>query len=413
MSDRVATDIAVIGGGISGLASALRLASEGREVLVIDPDIDAGGTSYGSAGTIADYAVLPVGTPDVLRNLPSLLLDSDSPLSIRKAALFSLAPWLLRFAWQSLPGNCRRNAERLARLLSEVPAGWSGLLAEIGAEDLMQHRGCLYLYASRPAFDRAAGDIAVRSRFQVAQELLSADETAALEPALPRFEGGSVYFPNAAHLSDPGALMRRLKDTAAKRGVTFLDAAARTLDRTPEGVSIACGPQEVRARTVVIAAGAHSKALARQAGDALPLDTERGYHVEFDMEAPPLSRPVCPTASGFYLIPMSGRLRAAGTVELGGLKAPPSAHRIAFLEERARAVFPALGKPNRTWLGFRPSMPDSVPVIRPSKGGNDIILAFGHGHLGLTMAPVTARIVSDLVAKRQGGQGTTSSGSKG
>jgi len=400
MSERITTDIAVIGGGISGLASALRLASEGREVLVIDPDIDAGGTSYGSAGTIADYAVLPVGTPAVLRNLPSLLFDQDSPLSIRKAALVTLAPWLMRFAWQSLPGNCLRNTERIARLLSEVPSGWSDLLSEIGAGDLVQHKGCLYLYASRSAFDRAAGDVAVRNRFQVAQELLSAEETAALEPALPLFEGGSVFFPNASHLNDPGALMRRLKDTSVQRGVAFLDTAALSLARTSAGVSVFCNRQEVRAKTVVVATGAHSKVLARQAGDALPLDTERGYHVEFDMEAPPLSRPVCPTASGFYLIPMSGRLRAAGTVELGGLKAPPSASRLAFLEERARAVFPALGKPDRTWLGFRPSMPDSVPVIRASKGGSDIILAFGHGHLGLTMAPVTARIVSDLVAKR-------------
>jgi D-amino-acid dehydrogenase len=167
------------------------------------------------------------------------------------------------------------------------------------------------------------------------------------------------------------------------------------------GVRISAAPFDIDAKTVVIAAGARSKTLAAQAGDRVPLETERGYHVEFDMETPPVSRPVCPTSKGFYLVPMAGRLRVAGTVELGGLSAPANPRRIALLERGAKAIFPEFGKPDRTWLGFRPSMPDSVPVIGPSRGGSDIILAFGHGHLGLTLAAVTARIVGDLVAKRK------------
>ena len=154
---------------------------------------------------------------------------------------------------------------------------------------------------------------------------------------------------------------------------------------------------------MVIAAGAHSRALAAQAGDRVPLDTERGYHVEWDMDAPRLTRPTCPTARGFYLCPMAGRLRVAGTVELGGLTAPPSPHRIARLVEGARAIFPDLGEPDRDWMGFRPSMPDSLPVIGPSRGGAEVIHAFGHGHLGVTLAPVTARIVADLIAGRDAG----------
>ncbi|MFZ1339929.1 MAG: FAD-binding oxidoreductase, partial [Paracoccaceae bacterium] len=155
------------------------------------------------------------------------------------------------------------------------------------------------------------------------------------------------------------------------------------------------------ARRVIIAAGAHSRDLAAQAGDRVPLETERGYHVEWDMAEPRLTRPSCPTARGFYLCPMDGRLRAAGTVELGGLTAPPSRHRIARLVEGVRSLFPDLPEtPDRSWLGFRPSLPDSLPVIGPSQGGADVIHAFGHGHLGVTMAPVTARIVADLVAGR-------------
>jgi D-hydroxyproline dehydrogenase len=141
------------------------------------------------------------------------------------------------------------------------------------------------------------------------------------------------------------------------------------------------------AARVVLAAGAHSRALALQAGDRVPLETERGYHLEWDMDAPLLSRPCCPTTRGFYLCPMTGRLRVAGTVELGGLTAPPSPHRLARLEQGARAIFPQLGPPDREWMGFRPSLPDSLPVIGPSRAGAEVIHAYGHGHIGLTLAP--------------------------
>jgi D-amino-acid dehydrogenase len=144
----------------------------------------------------------------------------------------------------------------------------------------------------------------------------------------------------------------------------------------------------------------HGRSSLRQAGDRIPLDTERGYHVEWDMDRPLLKRPTCPTARGFYFCPMAGRLRVAGTVELGGLHLPPSPHRVRKLVEGARAFFPGLGTPDRDWMGFRPSLPDSLPVIGPSRGGGDVIHAFGHGHLGVTLAPVTAAIVAALVSRR-------------
>jgi D-amino-acid dehydrogenase len=185
---------------------------------------------------------------------------------------------------------------------------------------------------------------------------------------------------------------------AKATGVEFVKARAERIERIGQHVRVSSPSLNLTAKTVVIAAGAHSKSLAAQAGDRVPLDTERGYHIEFDMETPIISRPVSPAARGFYLIPMAGRLRVAGTVELGGLSAPANPRRLALLERGANAIFAGLGKPNRTWLGFRPSMPDSVPVIRASRGGRNVILAFGHGHLGLTLAPVTARMISQIIA---------------
>jgi D-amino-acid dehydrogenase len=196
-------------------------------------------------------------------------------------------------------------------------------------------------------------------------------------------------------------MVAHLAEAVMQAGVPHHKAHVEKLERTSGGVRVTAEGLSLTAKRVVIAAGAHSRALARMAGDRVPLDTERGYHLEWDMPDPCLTRPVSPTSRGFYLCPMTGRLRVGGTVELGGLTAPPSPHRLKVLEDGARHFFPDLPAPDRSWMGFRPSMPDSVPVIGPSRRGGDILHAYGHGHLGLTLAPVTARIIADLVAGRQ------------
>ena len=396
MSAPIKVEIAVIGAGVVGLAVAQRLQAAGREVVLIDPADPGSGASYGNAGTIADYAVMPVGTPDVLRNLPSLLFDRNSPLSIRRAALPSLAPWLLRFARQSLPAAAKRNSEALAVLLADACDSWKRLVDEIGGALILQQRGCLYLYQTKAAFQAAAADMAYRRGFGIKVEMISPAELAVLEPGLPPVEGGAAFFPGAVFLNDPGRMMGLLA-----AGIPHIRARVDWLGRRDGGVFLAGDGLQMQAGRVVIAAGAHSKTLARMAGDRVPLDTERGYHLEWDMKVPRLSRPACPTSAGFYLCPMEGRLRAAGTVELGGLEAGPSRHRLDRLLEGARGVFPDLGPPDREWMGFRPSMPDSLPVIGYSNSGTEIIHAFGHGHIGVTLAPITGRIVADLVAGRE------------
>jgi D-hydroxyproline dehydrogenase len=394
------TEIAILGAGVVGLAIAERLIAEGRDVTLVDPGDPGMGASYGNAGTIADYAVMPVGSPDVLRHLPSLLFDRNSPLAIRRAALPSLMPWLLRFARQSLPGPTRANAAAIARLVTGACPDWEALADRIGGADILQRRGCLYMYESAASYRAAGSDMAFRRGLGISVDLIGPDDLARMEPALPQVEGGAAFFPKAVFLSDPGRMVRLLSE-AVQRKAPVIRAAATGLQRDASGVVVTGDGLHLRARRVVIAAGAHSRALARAAGDRVPLDTERGYHVEWDMGEPRLSRPTCPSTRGFYLCPMTGRLRVAGTVELGGLTAPPSPHRIAKLIAGARAIFPDLGEPSRTWMGFRPSMPDSVPVIGPSQGGAEILHAYGHGHIGLTLAPITARLVADVIGGRK------------
>ena len=398
------SNIAIIGGGVIGLAIAERLAAEGREVTLIDPNppgptISPSAASYGNAGTIADYAILPVGTPDVLKNLPSLLFDKNSPLAIRRAALPALLPWLIRFALQSLPGPAERNARTIAALMSTATADWLALGTRLGGGDILKKRGCLYVYETAAAFRAAEKDMAFRRSLGVTVDLIDPATLRQMEPALPEVEGGAAFFPKAVFLNDPGRMVGLLGAEVAARAET-VTAHVETLERQGDGILLTGPGLRLKAARVVIAAGAHSRRLAAMAGDRLPLDTERGYHVEWDMPTPPVTRPTCPTSRGFYLCPMEGRLRVAGTVELGGLTAPPSPHRIAKLLEGARQIFPDLPTPSRDWMGFRPSMPDSVPVIGPSRAGAEVIHAFGHGHLGVSLAPVTARIVADLIAGR-------------
>lgn len=396
MTDHITTEIAVLGAGVVGLAIAEALIAAGHDVTLVDPNTPGMGASYGNAGTIADYAVMPVGTPDVLRNLPSLLFDKTSPLAIRRAALPSLMPWLMRFAWQSLPGPTARNAAAIAGLLTGAAPLWQALAERIGGAAILQHRGCLYLYETASAYRAAGTDMASRRTHGITVDLIGPQELAQMEPGLPGVDGGAAFFPKAVFLSDPGQMVGLLARKVLEKA-DFRQTRAGRLTRQIDGIIVEGPGLRLHARRVIIAAGAHSRALAAQAGDKVPLDTERGYHVEWDMAQPRLSRPACPTSRGFYLCPMTGRLRVAGTVELGGLTAPPSPHRIAKLIEGARAIFPDLPEPSRDWMGFRPSMPDSVPVIGPSRAGPEVIHAYGHGHIGLTLAPITAQIIAGLV----------------
>jgi glycine/D-amino acid oxidase-like deaminating enzyme len=393
------SEIAVVGAGVVGLSVALRLQTAGHAVTLIAPEDLGDGASYGNAGAIADYAVMPIGSPEVLRNLPQLLFNRDSPLAIRRAAIPSLAPWLLRFARQSLPAATQRNATAIAALLAESVGEWHALADQIGGQDVMVQRGSFYFFETEREMAAGRSGLKIQQGYGIKAELIDRDALYQMEPGLPANAAvGAVLFPNTISMTDPGTMIRHLIAATQAAGVQRVFGQITALSRGADGVTLSGPGVHLRAKTVVIAAGAHSRPLARAAGDRVPLDTERGYHLEFDMDTPPLTRSATPVSRGFYFFPMRGRLRVAGTVELGGLHAPPSPRRLAVLERGARAIFPDLPPPARSWMGFRPSLPDSRPVIGPSRIGRDVIYAFGHGHLGLTMAPITARLVAEIIA---------------
>ena len=390
-------EIAIIGAGIIGLASALHLTSAGREVMVIDQGDPGMGTSFGNAATIAPYAVTPVGHPNILTSLPSLLFSKDSPLSIRWQALPSLAPWLMRFTRECSATRTRANAASIAQLVKQAVPEWTSLAAEAGVSKFLHAKGCIYAYHKPDLTALTGWPARLRAEHGVRSEVLSEAEVAKLEPNLPGMTGGGVFFPDAVHIDDPAAMTMALAAAVEKRKGEIRRAKITRLTSLEGGKIRLEGPAfSLEARKVVIAAGAWAKPLAAQIGDHIPLETERGYHLEFICDKPLLSRPVSPIEFGFYLTPLGNRLRAAGTVELGGLAAPPNPKRLAFIEERVRRLFPQLGPAQSTWLGFRPSLPDSLPVIGASSKNPSVIYAFGHGHIGMTLGAVTGRMIKEI-----------------
>lgn len=392
-------EVVVAGAGAIGLCVALQLRNAGREVLLVDRDEPGEGASRGNAGVLANYECVPLGTPSVLKSLPQLLFAANSPLSISLSALPTLSPWLLRFARCSSESRARAHAATLATLLNNSIPAYEPLIDQAGAQPVLRREGALHLFRDEPDFKAARWEQDLRAAMGIRQTPLDRRDLESLEPSLPATYTRGMLFPDAAHLLDPLQLMRQLAQAFRSSGGTIMRGEISSVRPSGQHVSLTGENVQLRARTAVIALGAWSTRLTQQLGDRIPLETERGYHVEFPTDAPLLNRPVCPLELGFYLTPMQGRLRAAGTVELSNIRRGPNPRRLQLIEQSTRRLFPDLPAARSTWLGFRPSLPDSLPVIGRSPRVRDVIYAFGHGHLGVTLAAETGRIVADLIAR--------------
>ena len=273
-------DIVVLGGGVIGLSIALRMLNAGREVVLIDPEEPGTGTSFGNAGTVAEYAVLPVGSPEIIRQLPSLLFNKNSPIAIKRSAILSLCPWLIRFLYQSMPKNTARNAQAIASLLQGSRIRWEELSRQIGGKSILKTDGNIYLYNSNELLDAGIKDINKRKKLGLNAEILNIDELKKLEPNLNLSEGGASYFPDGAYMSDPGKMIKLILDATIDKGCQIIRQAATRIERTREGVKVHLEDQSTMlTKQLIVATGAYSKKFAKQVGDNIPLDTERGYHL--------------------------------------------------------------------------------------------------------------------------------------
>ena len=408
-SNPVSRHVAVIGAGAVGAATAIELQRDGHRVTLIDPGPPGGeqAASYGNGCWLSTMSVIPPAGPGTWRKVPGYLRDPLGPLSIRWRYLPRAAPWLARYlaaGWTE--ARVLTAARALQPLLAEAPALHRRLAEAAGVGGLIEQNGLMYIYPDRAAFEAEAMAFRVRAAVGVRWLELDADELRQREPALDRRYGFGVLVEGAGHCRDPGAYVAALADLAVREGARHVRARATGFriegDRL-RAVETDDGP--IPCDAAIVCAGARSKVLARAAGDRVPLESERGYHAVLADPAVGPRIPLMPSDGKMAITMTATGLRCAGQVEIAGLVAAPDWRRSAILRDHLLRTFPGLPRDLPAervtiWMGHRPSLPDGLPCLGPSRATADITYAFGHGHIGLVASARTGRIVAQLVGGR-------------
>jgi D-amino-acid dehydrogenase len=395
------TDVAVVGGGIVGLATALACLARGMTVTLVDPGGIRNATSYGNAGVISRGSLFPVAAPGLLKKLPRYALNRENAIRVDYGSLLSVAPWLLAFIRRCNEASWREAAAALDPLCAASYDEHWRVAGEIGARDLIIRRGWMKLYRTEEAFAGTALEREILSQYKVGFEVIDGAELPQFEPALKRRFARAIWHTETGSVLDPGGLVQAYETAARARGVTFVQAKAANIVEDGDRAKVLLeGGGEVRAATVVVATGPASHDLTRAMGYRFPLAAERGYHRHFiDAGEHRLTRPIYDTGGSYIVAPMNAGLRVLSGVELARRDAPPNHAQIDAVEAEARQTL-AVGAAVEPgpWHGSRPSTPDGLPVIGRAPRHPHVVFAFGHGHIGLSTGPITGRVVSEVIA---------------
>ena len=395
--------VAVIGTGIVGVCSAAWLQRDGHTVTFVDPREAGEACSFGNAGSLSPSACLPVGMPGMWKKAPAWLLDPLGPLTIRWWYLPVVTPWLARFIGYSSPAEVVRIATAMRGLLTPIFEAYGPLLEHAGAQDLVRRSGCLYVYSSRETAKQWQWGMNLRRSLGVDLRDVEEDELVALEPDLRgKFRFGLLAPENGSTL-DPSKLVKAIHAQCVRDGARTTKASVTGFERSGKRVSALRldSGESLACDGVVVAGGAWSAKLAGELGTRVPLETQRGYHVTVASSNLELRHTIMALEHNLMINPMAMGLRLAGSVEFAGLKAPPNYDRAGVLLAKGRELFPHLDASRTTeWMGHRPCLPDSLPVIGPAPGTDNAWLAFGHGHVGMCGGAVTGREIAHLVAGR-------------
>jgi len=397
-SPHFAHDIAVVGAGIIGVACALQLARQGHRVVVIDQQEPGRGASFGNAGHLATEQVFPIADLSILKRLPAMLMDPMGPLRLDWKYMPRALPWFMRLLLNLRPAPFQRTVAGIRALNESSLDAWQRLLSGIARPDLLKEDGSLLVF-ERPDSQPAIEAVLARMRQQqVPVDFWQANAVREAAPQLSEGIRGGLFFPRTGHFLDPFRVVGELVNAAKASGVQFLKQRVDGGQLTEHGVSLITDQGRVSSRQVLIACGAHSaKLTAALTGKKVPLDTERGYHLMLPLELERLPFAVTSLERKFIMTPMAEGLRLAGTVEFAGLDQPPSMERAWQLHRLSKGLFrrELNAEAATPWMGFRPSLPDSLPIIDRVCDGK-VLLAFGHQHLGLTQAAVTAELIAQL-----------------
>ena len=390
--------IGVIGAGIQGVCNALFLQKKGYNVTLFDRDEPGNlSASYGNAGHFSSYASLALNRPDVLTDVPSMLLSATGPLALRWNYVPKMIPWFLKFILNCSKKKMMHTAKYTHQILDLALPAFDELFDEVDISGLVEKKGIMYVWNDQNLASREL-EISIRKEIGVEQQILTPKEIHDLEPNIKPFYHGGVYYSYARHARNPKKILLKLFDNFLKKDGKFLKINIQSLNIEEEKPILKSEVQSFSFDKVVIACGAFSKKLTDNLNEKIPLDTERGYHVHFKDCEHLISRPVVFANRGFGITPMEQGLRVVGTVEFGGLNNPLSKSRIRNLINGAKYMLDGLPEHEDEWLGFRPSLPDFLPVIGPSKNYKNVFYCFGHNHLGWTLGAISGKIISKMIA---------------
>ncbi len=395
--------IIVIGAGIVGVSAAIWLQRKGNMVTLVDKSAPGEGTSHGNAGVLAACSVVPVTAPGLIAKGPKLLMDANFPLFVQWSYFPRLAPWLFKYLSHANDKDSRRIASGLEPLTYDAVAQHTALIKDTNAASWLQKSDYSFAYTSRAAFEMDSYTWGLRREAGFVPELIEGDAVQRMEPMLSDDIGLLAVMQEHGFVGDPGAYVKALAGVFETEGGTVKQAAVKDVTLSNGKVSsIETDSGTMQCDKVILAAGVWSKKLTDKLGIKIPMETERGYHIEFKEPSAQLRNPVMVASGKFVATSMDGGLRCAGIVEFGGLDAGPSPKPLALLEKVARQSFPTLEFSKiETWLGHRPAPADSLPLIGEI-GQTGVITAFGHHHIGLTSGPKTGRLVADLLSPQGG-----------
>ena len=391
--------VVVVGSGIIGISAGLALQQADFRVRIVDREGPSQKASEGNAGAFALADIVPLATPGIMRAAPGWLLDPLGPLSIRPSYVFSIAPWLMKFWRASWSDRFPSLMKAQAELMSLSRSALDRQAQQYGGEPLLRRAGQLRLYDGRDTFRASSSYWQACEEYGITHDLLgSSREIEEIQPGLSTKFQYAGYTPDWLNVSDPKQWLKHLHDQFVDRGGLVEPRDVRLISANSSVVEVYCVDERLSCDYVVIAAGAWSKSLAQAIGDEIPLETERGYNTTFSPGYFDLKTHLTFADHGFVVSKVGRKVRVGGAVELGGLSAPPNFDRSKILLSKAKQFLPNMDMVDgEEWMGFRPSMPDSLPVIGTSPKQSRVIYAFGHGHLGLTQSAATGELVRDSI----------------
>ncbi len=389
-------NIAVIGAGIVGICSAYFLKKSGFNVTLIDKEKPGTMTSFGHACSFADYANVPVNYPGLIWDIPSMLLRKDGPLAIDLFYILKNLPWAISFLKNCNKEKVNEIASSLTNLLKHSQISYDEIFQDVDVSEYISHEENLYLFDSKKSFEDNEYANVIRKNNNVKVRNLNKNEVKELEPNIADVYYAGQIFTGSRHTTNPLAISNKIFDKFLELGGIYINQNVKNIIQKENKIELRLEDKNFYFDKIIVSTGAWSNQIANKFGDKFPLDTERGYHILFDTNEKLINRPVAWSESGFYLIQIHDGIRAAGTVEIAGLKKPPNKKRLAMIERQSRKVLPQLREVKSTWMGRRPTLPDSLPVIGKSQNNNNVIYAFGHQHVGWTLGAVTGKIIDSL-----------------